>query len=94
MSAGAGFNEYGDHPNNANMQGGGMLPEGEDQNNNMIDMPPFIPTDYFREMIFMTDFMNEQDVVVLNYHDYGGPQPNGGEYIDGAGGPQQPDEPE
>lgn len=57
----------------------------------MIDMPPFIPTDYFREMIFMTDFMNEQD---LNYHDYGGgPLPNGGEYVDGVGDPQ-PDGPD
>ena len=27
----------------------------------MVDMAPFNPTDYFRDMIFMTNFMAEQD---------------------------------
>ena len=27
----------------------------------MDNMPPFNPTDYFRDMIYMTDFMVEQD---------------------------------
>jgi len=36
--------------------------------NDMMDnnMPPFNPTDYFRDMIFSTDFMAEQDLPVYD----------------------------
>jgi len=36
--------------------------------NGMIEnnMPPFNPTDYFRDMIFSTDFMAEQDLPVYD----------------------------
>jgi len=31
--------------------------------NQMVEprLPPFIPTDYFRDLIYSTDFMNEDD---------------------------------
>ena len=34
-------------------------------------LPPFNPTEYFREMIFMTDFFNESDQLPMQMCDDG-----------------------
>ena len=37
-------------------------------------LPPFNPTEYFREMIFMTDFFNESDQLPMQMCDDGAAQ--------------------
>ena len=49
--SGGGYNDY----NGMGEAAGNMMMSGVQDG--MMDMPPFNPTDYFRDMIFMTDFM-------------------------------------
>ena len=49
----------------------------------MIDMPPFNPTDYFRDMIFMTDFMVENEFNSIQNENNGD---GGNQNVEGEGG--------
>ena len=51
--SGGGYNDY----NGMGEAAGNMMMSGVQDG--MMDMPQFNPTDYFRDMIFMTDFMVE-----------------------------------
>ena len=53
--SGGGYNDY----NGMGEAAGNMMMSGVQDG--MMDMPPFNPTDYFRDMIFMSDFMVEQE---------------------------------